>query len=102
MQKPLLKLVKLKAVALTAGLITLGVTNAAWAELLNCKSNTNTPPKDGGNKCQTKDYQYTTNEGCICPGYYESHTQKCKSRYYPQSGELSHHQYITTYSCQQL
>lgn len=70
----------LKAFALTAGLIALGVTNPSWAGYPSCKAGNN-PDKDQmrdmAGVCQTERYKYNKNGNCVCPGYYESHTRKC-------------------------
>ena len=69
----------LKSLVLGAGLITLGVSTAAWA-YPSCKAEN--PDKDQmrdtAGVCQTERYKFNKNGNCTCPGYYESHTLKCR------------------------
>jgi hypothetical protein len=76
----------LKAFALTAALIGLGVTNAAWADLPKCKSGgTARGPNYGTSKyCAGDDmwgkYGGNTSTSCKCPNPqsgYSAYSQKC-------------------------
>ena len=84
---------KIKAFVLTAGLITFGVTNAAWAmsdadyrALPYCKSNLDGKTRKSGSKCTSKSYKFNEKENCTCPGDKPHATQKCKRNWekYPK------------------
>jgi hypothetical protein len=66
---------KLKAFALTAGLIALGA-NAAWA-YDKCKTNLDGQVRNSGDKCTSKSYKFNKNSKCTCPGDKPNATKKC-------------------------
>ena len=76
---------KLKAFALTAGLIALGA-NAAWSAhntpddlaLPTCKTNLDGQVRNKGDKCTSKSYKFNTNSKCTCPGDKPNATKKCE------------------------
>jgi hypothetical protein len=69
---------KLKAFALTAGLLAfLGVTNAAWA-YPTCAITDGTLVSKKGEACSTKDYQLNSESTCKCPGDNSAQTEKCQ------------------------
>ena len=82
---------KLKAVVLTAGLITFGVTNAAWA-WDQCKTNLDGQVRNSGDKCTSKSYKFNYNSKCTCPGDKPNATKKCIYDPIPPGNEM--------YSCE--
>ena len=85
---------KLKAFALTAGLLAFGVTNAAWA-YPDCKTNLDGQIRNKGDKCTSKSYKFNKNSKCTCPGDKPNATKKCEY-YYPDP--ISN--YVRVYSCE--
>ena len=68
---------KLKAFALTAGLIVLGA-NAAYAGYPPaCKTNLDGQLRNKGDKCTSKSYKFNKNSKCTCPGDKPNATKKC-------------------------
>ena len=70
---------KLKAFALTAGLLAFGVTNAAWANPYKCKTNLDGQTRNSGSKCTSKSFKFNRQSSCSCPGDKAGATEKCQT-----------------------
>ena len=110
----LLTPVNLKALALGTGLALIGLTGAAWAQSYpTCKQQsgaTRSMQPGTATVCQTQQFPGGTSDAdtngygrdeavsqCKCPGYYQSHTQKCKYSQVLNNGQPFP---PTVYSCQ--
>ena len=75
---------KLKAFALTAGLLAFGVTNAAWAKYPTCTTNLDGQVRNSGSKCTSKSYKFNADGRCTCPGDKPQQTKKCAAEVSPE------------------
>jgi hypothetical protein len=82
---------KLKAFALTAGLIALGA-NAAWA-YDKCKTNLDGQVRNSGDKCTSKSYKFNKNSKCTCPGDKPNATKKCEYFKTPSNDTVASYMY---------
>jgi hypothetical protein len=90
---------KLKAFALTAGLLAFGVTNAAWADLPQCKTNLDGQVRETGSKCTSKSYKFNMDSRCTCPGDKPAATKKCHALVVPPNAPLTAGK-RSVYSCE--
>ena len=88
---------KLKAFALTAGLLAFGVTNAAWANPYKCKNNLDGQTRNSGSKCTSKSYKFNKNSKCTCPGDKPAATKKC----FHMKNDMFGQPTVEVYSCEE-